>query len=238
MNPLHWLPKRRAERLSEPQRQRCFNLPKAQLLDGRALDATRLVVVDLETSGLNVHRDRILSVGAVVIEDRCIDLGSQFECTLYRDDHQVTESVLIHGIAPSAIAQGMDAADALLDFMEFAGECVFLAFHAPFDQRMLLRGLRQDLGYRLRHRFIDVAELAPMLCPEAKLPHGSLDEWQQYFGLRNSQRHNAAADALATAEIMLILLAKAKAQGLVSLAEVKSRLGQWRRLRRARVGSF
>lgn len=238
MNPLGWLHRRRTGLLSEQQQQRCAQLPLPQPLDSTALGAARLVVVDLETSGLNVHRDRILSVGAVVIENQCIDLGSQYECTLYRENHQVSESILIHGIAPSAIAQGVDAADALLDFMDFSGECVFIAFHAAFDQRMLLRGLRLDLGYKLRHKFIDAAELAPMLCPEANLPQGSLDEWQAYFGLQNSQRHNAAADALATAEIMLILLAKARAQGLGTLAEVKSRLGQWRRLRQARVGSF
>lgn len=238
MNPLAWLPRRRADLLSEAQRARCLQLPIAQPLDHTLLSDTRLVVVDLETTGLNVHRDRILSVGAVVIENHCIDLGSQYECTLYRENHQVSESILIHGIAPSAIAQGVDAGDALLDFMMFSGKCVFIAFHAAFDQRMLLRGLRLDLGYKLRHKFIDVAELAPMLCPEAKLPQGSLDEWQAYFGLHNSQRHNAAADALATAEIMLILLAKARGQGMSSLSEVKSRLGQWRRLQRARVGSF
>ncbi|GAA6130017.1 3'-5' exonuclease [Halopseudomonas sabulinigri] len=238
MNPLDWLARRPTQALSAAQQQRCAQLPQPQALDATPLGAARLVVVDLETSGLNVHRDRILSVGAVVISDYCIDLGSQYECTLYREDHKVTESILIHGIAPSEIAQGVDAVDALLDFMDFAGECVFVAFHAAFDQRMLLRGLRLDLGYKLRHKFIDAAELAPMLFPEANLPQGSLDDWQGYFQLRNSQRHNAAADALATAEIMLILMARARSQGLLTLAELKSRLSQWRRLRHARVGSF
>jgi len=238
VSPLGWLTRRPLQALSENQQQRCAQLPKPQRLDATLLGDTRLVVVDLETTGLNVHRDRILSVGAVVISDDCIDLGSQYECTLYREDHKVTESILIHGIAPSEIARGVDAADALLDFMDFAGECVFVAFHAAFDQRMLLRGLRLDLGYRLRHKFIDAAELAPMLFPEANLPQGTLDDWQRYFHLHNSQRHNAAADALATAEIMLILMARARSQGLLRLSDLKSRLSQWRRLRQARVGSF
>ena len=238
MNPLQWLNKRRQDSLSHEQRQRCEQLPNSQALDGTELKDTRLVVVDLETSGLNVHRDLILSVGAVVIEDQCVDLGSQYECTLYRENHQVTESILIHGIAPSAIAQGVDAADALLDFMTFSGECVFVAFHAAFDQRMLLRGLRLDLGYKLRHKFLDAAEIAPMLYPEANLPKGSLDEWQAYFGLLNSQRHNAAADALATAEIMLILLSRARTSGIRTLGELNGKLRHWRRLRQARIGSI
>jgi len=155
---------------------------------------------------------------------------------LYRADHKVTESILIHGIPPSEIAEGIGAADALLDFMEFSGRCVFMAFHAGFDQRMLRRGLREDLGQRLQHSFIDIAEMAPMLCPDASIGRGGLDEWQTYFHLNNSQRHNAAADALATAEIALILLSKARAQGIHQLDELNIRLGHWRKLKRARLG--
>lgn len=238
MNPFDWLSQRRGASLSEVQQARRERLPLPQALDDTPLDETRLVVMDLETSGLDTRRDKVLSIGAVVIEQGAIDMGTQYECTLYRADHKVTESILIHGIPPSEIAEGMGAADALLDFMEFSGECVFLAFHAGFDQRMLRRGLREDLGHRLQHAFIDIAEMAPMLCPDAAIGRGGLDDWQSYFLLNNSQRHNAAADALATAEIALILLSKARVQGITTLAELNTRLGHWRRLRQARRGSI
>lgn len=234
MNALAWLPQLRAPKLTAEQNARRAALPPVQPLDDTSLDDTRLVVLDLETSGLNVHRDLILSIGAVAIEQGVIHFGEQFERTLYRANHPLTATVLIHGIAPSEIEQGGAAAATLLDFMEFAGQCVFLAYHAPFDQRMLTRGLRLDLGHKLRHKFIDVAELAPMLCPEAELGRASLDDWAGYFGLNNSQRHNAAADAMITAEIALILLSKARAQGITTLAQLHTRLGHWRQLRQAR----
>jgi DNA polymerase-3 subunit epsilon len=41
-------------------------------------------VLDLETSGLNLNRDQVLSIGAVAIEDGAIDLGHPFERTLHR----------------------------------------------------------------------------------------------------------------------------------------------------------
>ncbi|WP_341706346.1 3'-5' exonuclease [Halopseudomonas sp.] len=236
MNPLAWLHKRRRG-LTAHQQARLDALPQAQPLDSTLLSDCRFVVMDLETSGLNVNRDRILSVGAVVIENGLIDLGSQYECTLYQENHRVTESVLIHGIAPSAVAEGVAAADALLDFMDFAGQCVFIAFHAAFDHRMLQRGLRDELGHRLRHRFLDVAELAPMLCPQGSRRQ-SLDDWQQHFKVVNQQRHHAAADALATAELMLILLSLARREKLLTLADLESRLRHWRRLRQARIGSM
>lgn len=236
MTPLSWLARKRRVNVDEWQRERRDHLPVPQALDATLLHVTRLVVVDLETSGLNTLRDKVLSIGAVVIEQGMVDMGTQYECTLYRANHKVTESILIHGIAPSEVALGMAPQDALLDFMEFAGECVFLAFHAGFDQRMLAKSLRQDLGYRLQHKFLDVAEMAPMLCPDAEVGRGGLDDWQSYFALSNTERHNAAADALATAEIMLILMSKARAQGIHQLDQLQTRLGHWRKLKRARLG--
>tara|TARA_R110000796_G_scaffold252568_2_gene387937 strand:- start:34785 stop:35501 length:717 start_codon:yes stop_codon:yes gene_type:complete len=238
MSPLNWLAGHRAASLSDAQRERRDHLPAPQPLDDTPLHETRMVVVDLETSGLNTQRDKVLSIGAVVIERGAVDMGTQYECTLYRANHKVTESILIHGIPPSEVAEGMEPQDALLDFMEFAGECVFLAFHAGFDQRMLGKSLRQDLGYRLQHKFIDVAEMAPMLCPDAKVGRGGLDDWQTHFQLNNSQRHNAAADAMATAEMTLILLSKARAQGIDNLTTLNTRLGHWRKLKRARLGGI
>ncbi|MDM8350795.1 3'-5' exonuclease [Pseudomonas sp. sp1636] len=223
----------RGPALLESQLDRRIRLAGPAALDSTPLGEQRLVVLDLETSGFDMKRDQLLSIGAVVIEQGAIDLGQQFECTLQRLDHKVSASVLIHGIAPSEIANGVEPAEALLDFMEFLGDSPLLAFHAGFDQRMLGRALKQSLGHHLRHRFFDVAELAPLLCPQAKIPRGGLDDWIRYFGLQVQQRHHASADALATAELALILFSKARQQQLDSLPALDQRLASWRRRQRA-----
>jgi DNA polymerase-3 subunit epsilon len=232
MNALTWLTGRTPQ-LTPQQRQRCEQLLAAAVLDDTPLSEQRLVVIDLETSGLDMRRDQVLTIGAVVIEQGAIDLGQQFECTLQRHDHQVSASVLIHGLAPSAIAAGKAPAEALLDFMEFLGASPLLAFHAGFDQRMLGRALKQTLGYRLRHPFFDVAELAPLLYPQANIQHGGLDDWTDYFGLQVQQRHHASADALVTAELALILFSRARQQQLDSLLALEQRLAGWRRRQQA-----
>ena len=193
------------------------------------------MVLDLETSGLDMRRDIVLSIGAVVIESGGIALGDQFESTLLRPAQKVSESVLIHGIAPSELEAGEEPAEALLDLLEFIGDSPILAFHAGFDQRMLTRAVKQTLGYKLRHPFIDVAELAPMLCPDNRPRHNGLDEWCAHFGLQVLQRHHASADALVTAEIALILFSKARRQGLDSLMALNQRLTNWRQRQRARI---
>lgn len=219
----------RGPALTHSQLERLRLLSEPAEFDERSLRQQRFVVLDLETSGLNMRRDQVLSIGAVVIENGGIDLSRQFECTLQREGHRASASTLIHGIAPSEIANGVEPAEALLSFMEFVGDSPLLAFHAEFDQRMLARALKQSLGYRLRHAFFDVAEIAPLVCPQAKLNHAGLDDWTQHFGLQVQQRHHASADALATAELALILFSKARQQGLDSLPALLQQLNSRRR---------
>ncbi len=232
MSLFNWF-RRPSAALNESQQQRRAALAAPADIGPRPLRAQRFVVLDLETTGLDLNRDLVLSIGAVTIEDGAIDLGRQFEATLLREGHQASASTLIHGIAPSAIAAGQAPAEALLDFMEFLGDSPLLAFHAEFDRRMLARALLDSLDYRLRHAFFDVAELAPLLCPEAALSRPGLDDWVRYFGLQVQQRHHASADALATAELALILFSRARRQGLDDLHELQQRLAGWRRRQQA-----
>ncbi|KTB77340.1 3'-5' exonuclease [Pseudomonas syringae] len=230
MNLFEWLkPRRKEAPLHEHQLERLNRLPVCAALSDQTLRQQRWVVLDLETSGLNMNRDQVLSIGAVVIEDGAIDLGQQFERTLLRVDHKVSPAVLIHGLAPSTIAAGSEPAQALLDFMEFVGDSPILGFHAPFDQHMLSRALKESLDYRLQHPFFDAAEIAPMLFQQANLRHAGLDDWTGYFGLHAEERHNASADALVTAELALILFSHARRQQIDSPLLLEERLGQWRR---------
>ena len=76
--------------------------------------------------------------------------------------------------------------------------------------------------------YVGLGVLAPLLCPDAP-PYKGLDEWLGHFRLQASERHHASADALATAELALILFSKARRQGLDSLAELQRRAQSWRR---------
>ncbi|WP_017903065.1 3'-5' exonuclease [Pseudomonas asplenii] len=225
--------KANAPQLDAGQLQRLQRLPIAAPLRECPLREQRWVVVDLETTGLNLNRDQVISIGAVAIEDGAIDLGQSFERTLQRTERTVSPSVLIHGLGPSALAAGSDPVEALLDFMTFVGDSPLLAFHAPFDQHMLCRALKESLGYRLQHPFLDVADLAPLLCPQAHFREAGLDDWIGHFKLQVEERHHASADALATAELALILFSRARRQQLDSPLALQQRLGQWKRRQQA-----
>lgn len=232
MNLFGWL-RTAKPHLDATQQQRLAQLPQPVALGDLALRSQRWVVLDLETSGLNLNRDQVLSIGAVVIEDDAVDFSQMFERTLQRAETKLSPSVLIHGLGPSAIAAGSDPVDALLDFMEFVGDSPLLAFHARFDQHMLARALKDSLGYRLAHTFLDVADIAPLLYPEALLREAGLDDWIDHFHLQVGERHHASADALATAELMLILLSRARQQHIDTPRALQARLSQWKRRKQA-----
>ncbi|MDV9032323.1 3'-5' exonuclease [Pseudomonas sp. RAC1] len=223
-----WL-RPRTPTLDVDLQQRLASLPRPAALGVCSLREQRWVVLDLETSGLNLQRDQVLSIGAVAIEDGAIALGGQFERTLRRPEQKTTASVLIHGLGPSALAAGSDPAQALVELLEFIGDSPVLAFHTPFDQGMLGRALKDTLGYRLQQVFIDVAELAPMLNPDTVLREAGLDDWVARFGLEVQARHHASADAQVTAELALILFSQARRQQLDSPLQLEQRLRQWRR---------
>lgn len=212
---------------------RLERLPTAADLTDCSLREQRWVVLDLETTGLNLNKDHVLSIGAVVIEDGAIDFRQQFERTLQYPQVKLGPSVLIHGIGPSAIAAGSDPAEALLDLMEYLGDSPVLAFHAPFDQHMLGRALKDHLGFKLQHPFLDVADIAPLLCPQAHIREAGLDDWIDWFKLEVFERHHASADALATAELALILFSRARQQQIHSPLNLQQRLSQWKRRQQA-----
>lgn len=232
MSLFNWLRKKKPG-LDSAQQQRLAQLRSPTPLGNTTLRNQRWVVVDLETSGLNLNRDQVLSIGAVVIEDGAVDFSQLFERTLQRAETKLSPSVLIHGLGPSAIAAGSDPVDALLDFMDFVGDSPLLAFHAPFDQHMLCRALKDSLGYRLTHPFLDVADIAPLLCPEAHIREAGLDDWINHFNLHVGERHHASADALATAELMLILFSRARQQHIDTPQALQERLSQWKRRQHA-----
>src|SRR5690554_4894217 len=231
-----WFTRRHTASLTETQLRRRDALKEPLRLGDQPLSEQRFVVVDVETTGLNLNRDQVLSIGAVVIDKGGIPLGQQFERTLMRDYEKPGPSVLIHGIAPSEIAAGDDPQEVLLDFMEFVGDSPLLAFHARFDQQMLTRAFKDSLGYKFRHPFLDLAEMAPMLCPQLGKAQTGLDEWLTLFDLQVQQRHNACADALASAELALVLFNCAERQQMETVGALADRLSSWRR--RQTIHSF
>lgn len=183
---------------------------------------SRYVVVDVETSGLNMRKDRLIAIGAVAVTGGRIALSDSMEVVLRQQRVSTHDNILIHGIGGTAQSEGVPPADALLDFLEYLGKSPLIAFHVAFDQTMIDRALKTFLGLRFGHPWTDLAYLAPALHPELARSHRTLDQWMAHFGLGNYARHNALADALATAELMLALRERMRARRVDNLRDMRA----------------
>lgn len=248
LSPL--LPQQRHELQQRLAQLRPFAQPGAQPLATQAL-----VVFDLETTGLDRQRDSVLSIGAVRIQ-ACgaqpgIALGHSFARVLKVPVPISPLGQLFHGLTQDDLNQGQDPRLALLELLEWGQDALWLAWHAWFDQAMLHRAAQQWLGEHAPSSrtgklllplpgVCDLAQLLPALlgpCPtalQADMPDKApvisgdhdLDAWLQALGLAHSARHDAVADAMATAELALIALAHAQAQGLQTWGQLASLASQ------------
>lgn len=201
--------------LNEAQRQRLAAweaVPRAAL--EMPFNNTRCVVVDVETSGLNLMEDRLISIGAVAVVNGHIALGDSFSVVLQQTTASQRENILLHGIGGSAQTAGVPAVDALLDFLDYLRKDPLVAFHVTFDQTMIRRALRQHLGLSLKHPWLDMAYVMPALNPALAARYRSLDDWIGHFDIRNEARHNALADALVTAQLFQVALTQARQKNI------------------------
>ena len=194
--------------------------------------AERWVVLDTETSGLDPVQDRLLAIGAVSVDGAGILLDDSFEAVLRSAPAGDRDNIVIHGIGHDAQSSGIPAVEALGSFVSFVADAPCVGFHCEFDQVVLATSARAA-GIRLAlPRWLDLAQLAAALVPEShRRGRRSLDDWLTVFDIDVVARHNAAGDALATAELLLRLRALAAAQrisgfaGLVRLSRQHRWLG-------------
>jgi DNA polymerase-3 subunit epsilon len=186
---------------------------------GRQHDATtgRFVVVDVETTGLNLAKDKLISIAAIATDGRHIRLGETYETILRQDAASAKENILLHGIGGTAQVEGVAPVEALLGFLEFVGKDPLVAYHAAFDEGMIRKAVQGYLGFKFQHRWLDLAFLAPGVFPELASRFRALDDWTGYFDIPNYARHDAMADALATAQLGLIVLERARRKGINDL---------------------
>jgi DNA polymerase III subunit epsilon len=217
--------------LSEQQKQRLARWQALPEVDLRSsIDASRYVVVDVETSGLNVNKDRLIAIGAVAVSGGKLALADSLEIVLQQHRVSDKQNILIHGIGGTAQSEGVPPIDALLAFLEFVGRDPLIAFHVEFDQTMIGRAIREYLGFRLKHPWADLAYVAPALYPELARRCRSLDHWMTHFGIGNYARHSALADAVATAELLLALRQKLELRQATSFQGLRDMERERRRL--------
>jgi len=187
--------------------------------DGPALGTLReegFVAIDLETTGLDPRRDRIVSCAAVPFVDGVV--GEAF-VTLVDPGLPIPPSATaVHGITDAMVAGApgvervLDALDGRLRDHVVAGHGV--AFDvAILDRERRLRGLPP-----LPNPALDTRGLAAALHPE--WPDYELESVAARLGVDVVGRHTAEGDALTAGRVLLSLLPGLDARGIRTVGDL------------------
>lgn len=175
-----------------------------------AIQETRFVAFDTETTGFNKIEDRILSIGAISLIGKSIKVNKSLELYIHQDIFK-PETVKIHGLMKQGSEEKVTELEAIKTFLAYIKDAVLIAHHANFDRNMINQMLlRHGLG-KLRNKFIDTGVLyrkSLHIIYQDKTKPYTLDYLCKELNVPTVDRHTATGDALITAFVFLKILAR------------------------------
>jgi DNA polymerase-3 subunit epsilon/CBS domain-containing protein len=181
------------------------------------LAALRYLALDLETTGFDPKRDRIVQVGAIALEGARIAAALRLELLVNPGVPIPEASSRIHGLRDADVAGAPRFAECVAALQEAMAGRVIVGHYAAFDLAFLRHeAARAGIVWR-DPPCLDVALLAGALEPSLREP--DLETLAERLGVSIRNRHTAAGDALAAAELFARLLPKLREAEVRTLGE-------------------
>jgi DNA polymerase III epsilon subunit family exonuclease len=186
----------------------------------RVLKDLDFVVVDVEATGAKTPPNRLIELGAYRIHGgRIVD---KF-LTLVNPEIPIPRFVVtLTGISNEMVKQAPVFAEVAPRWLDFVSDSVLVAHNAPFDTNFLNHEIsRVYPGHRMFNPHLCTVRLSRRVLPE--LVNHRLDTVANHYSIPIVSRHRAGSDALATAEIFLLLLSRLDEEhGVKDLASARS----------------
>jgi DNA polymerase III subunit epsilon len=192
--------------------------------DDTPLDQVRFVVLDSETTGLNPRVDRLVTIGAVAVQDHEIRLEDSFDALLAVSEN--TPAVMVHGVTRDEARGGLDEEQAIARFLHYLRDGVIVGHHIGHDIATLDAGCERAWNFHTANRSLDTMDLTLHLerdgafAGRPPIRHFTLDALCDLFGVIPHDRHTASGDAFLTAQVFLRLLKLAARHGRTTLGGV------------------
>ena len=164
------------------------------------------VVFDIETTGLNKEKCKIIEIGAVKIQDgEIIDRWSTFVNPKTKIPSEITN---LTSITDSMVRDASVFSEQIDDFLKFCEGCVMVAHNANFDMGFMKEEAKK-CGRSFNLPYLDTLILAR--CMYKSLPNHKLDTLCRHLNVILAHHHRAVDDAEATAQAFVKMLEELKA---------------------------
>ena len=188
--------------------------------DNITIEETRFVVLDTETTGFDYENDRILCIGALVLQNGVISVQNSLEVYI-EQDHYDKSTAQIHGILKAFILKRPSELEALQQFLAFLGDSIIIAHHTVFDVTMINKALERNGLPELKNHRLDTANLYKKTLIKSHLferkDHYTLDDLADKFDISKKDRHTALGDAYITAIAFLKIVKKLRVKKAINL---------------------
>ena len=179
------------------------------------VDQAEFVIVDTETTGSRAGEDRLIEIGAARLVGG--EVTETFQQLIDPGRHVPRRITRLTGISTAMVYGQPSATEVMPRFLEFLGDAVLVAHNLPFDARFLDVALADAGLPPLQNPSLDTLRLARRLL--SSLPSKGLSKLTQHFGITVHGRHRALGDAVATAELLTILLERMRIEFGVETVE-------------------
>jgi DNA polymerase-3 subunit epsilon len=182
--------------------------------------------LDLETSGLDPRADEILALAMVPIRGGVIRFGERFSSLVRPADpaRLSREGLRAHQLLPAELAAAPPIGELLAAVDRRLRAGILVLHHAPLDLGFLRQVFRREGRRWPRPQTVDTVVLLRrlelrrlLLSPHPPPLPAALPAARAALGLPAYPNHDALIDALATAELFLVLRARLGAERLREL---------------------
>lgn len=176
-----------------------------------------LMAMDVETTGLNPTKDGIVSVGILPMSIERIQSSASRHWIVQPHVPLANESIAIHGITHSQVADAPELVDILGDLLAAIAGHVLVVHCRAIERQFLNNALNRLIHEPIEIPMIDTMELEARLHRNKPPPSWwdrvvrkkqykpvsiRLADSRQRYGLPFYKPHHALTDALATAELL------------------------------------
>jgi DNA polymerase-3 subunit epsilon len=229
-HPIHQLEKKRAALIAEG------NLPEpiAELLSepypspDAKLNELEFLVFDLETTGLDPKKDRILSIGHLLIHHMLVDISTSVHTYIKAEKYVKPEAAVINHIVPEMLSEGQLFDEAMHDLFRAMKGKILIAHGTVVEKNFIDTYVKLRFGLEPLPLFwLDTLILEKSLLRN-KNDSGTGDyqlaSVRERHNLPPYLAHNALADSIATGELFLVLVKIIYGKSIPLLSSVYKRI--------------
>ena len=154
------------------------------------------IVLDVETTGLDYTKEKIIEFAAVRLENGKIK--DRFETLINPQQHIRKSSIAIHGITEEMVADAPKEEEILPQILDFIKDYPIIAHNAIFDYSFINEASLRHLNKEIKNQRIDTQMMFKEIYPD--LDSCGLEALMQKFGVTYDTRHRAMADTIGLAE--------------------------------------